>query len=92
MWSIITFLAVGFVVGLLARALVSGPGPKGLIKTTLLGVVGSFIGGLLGYLIFDKDLDEGSFQISGFVGSLIGAVLALLVYRRWARRHGARRR
>ncbi|MBA3283318.1 MAG: GlsB/YeaQ/YmgE family stress response membrane protein [Acidimicrobiia bacterium] len=86
MWSIITFLVVGFLAGLLARALVSGPGPKGLIKTTLLGVVGSFIGGLLGYLLFDKDLGEGSFQISGFVGSLVGAVLALLVYRSYARR------
>lgn len=86
MWSIITFLIVGFLAGLLARALVSGPGPKGLIRTTILGVIGSFIGGLLGYLIFGKDLGEGSFQISGFVGSVIGAVLVLLVYRTYARR------
>lgn len=84
--SIVMFLAVGFVAGLLARALVSGPGPKGLIKTTALGVIGSFVGGFLGYVIFDKDLASGAFQVSGFVGSLVGAVLVLLVYRRIATR------
>ncbi len=79
--SIVMFLVVGFVAGLLARAIVSGPGPKGLIRTTVLGVIGSFVGGFLGYAIFDKDLAESAFQVSGLVGSLIGAVLVLLLYR-----------
>lgn len=85
MW-IIGFLVVGFIVGLVARALVSGPGPKGLVKTTLLGMAGSFVGGFLGYLIFDKNLDAGALQPSGVLGSLIGAVLVLLVYRSAVRR------
>lgn len=84
--SILWFLIVGFVVGLIARALLSGPGPKGLIKTTGLGVVGSFLGGFLGYVLFDKDLGNGAFQASGFLGSLIGAVIVLLIYRKLARR------
>ena len=79
--SIVMFLVVGFVAGLLARAIVTGPGPKGLIRTTVLGVIGSFVGGFLGYAIFDKDLAESAFQVSGLVGSLIGAVLVLLLYR-----------
>lgn len=86
MWFIVTFLLVGFLAGLLARALVSGPGPKGCLPTTVLGVVGSFVGGFLGYVLFDKDLDEGAFQISGLVGSLLGSILVLLLYRRTARR------
>lgn len=84
--SILSFLIVGFIVGLIARALLSGPGPKGLIKTTVLGVAGSFMGGFLGYLLFDKDLGNGALQPSGFLGSLIGAVLVLLIYRQLARR------
>lgn len=84
--SIIWFLIVGFVVGLIARALLSGPGPRGLVKTTLLGVAGSFMGGFLGYLIFDENLADGAFQPSGFIGSLIGAVIVLLIYRKFARR------
>jgi uncharacterized membrane protein YeaQ/YmgE (transglycosylase-associated protein family) len=47
----------------------------------LLGVVGSFIGGFLGYVLFGKDLDEGALQASGIIGSIIGAVIALLIYR-----------
>lgn len=86
MWSIITFLVVGFLAGLLARALVSGPGPKGLVKTTALGVIGSFVGGFLGYLIFNKDLGNGAVQASGFFGSVIGSILLLLVYRRAVQR------
>lgn len=82
MWFLITFLFVGFIAGLLARALVSGPSPSGCLPTTLLGVGGSFVGGFLGYVLFDKDLGSGALQTSGFVGSLIGAVLVLLVYRR----------
>lgn len=82
MWFLITFLFVGFIAGLLARALVSGPGPSGCLPTTILGVVGSFVGGFLGYVLFGKDLDEGSLQISGFFGSVLGSVLALMIYKR----------
>ncbi len=85
MWFLITFLFVGFVSGLIARALVSGPSPTGLVKTTLLGVVGSFVGGFLGYLLFNKDLGSGALQTSGLLGSVVGAILVLLVYRRSAR-------
>ncbi|MGI8711517.1 MAG: GlsB/YeaQ/YmgE family stress response membrane protein [Acidimicrobiales bacterium] len=82
MGFLFTFLVVGFVAGLIARALVSGPGPRGLIRTTVLGVIGSFVGGFIGYLLFGKDFDEGALQVSGLVGSVLGAVLVLLVYRR----------
>jgi uncharacterized membrane protein YeaQ/YmgE (transglycosylase-associated protein family) len=49
--------------------------------TIVLGVVGSFIGGLLGYLLFGKDADEGALQPSGIIGAVIGSIIALLVYR-----------
>lgn len=82
MWSLIMFLVVGFFAGLVARALVSGPGPSGLVRTTVLGVIGSFVGGFLGNILFGYDPAEGAFQASGFIGSLIGAVLVLMVYKR----------
>ena len=86
MWFIISSLLCGFVAGLIARALVTGPGPRGCLPTTVLGIVGSLTGGFLGYLIFDKDLGEGALQPAGLIGSVIGAVLVLLVYRWRARR------
>lgn len=84
MWFLITFLIVGFLAGLIARALVSGPSPRGFLKTTLLGMAGSLVGGFFGYLVFDKDLGDGAFQTSGLLGSIFGAILLLLAYRTWA--------
>jgi uncharacterized membrane protein YeaQ/YmgE (transglycosylase-associated protein family) len=77
---IIWMLIVGAIAGYLARLLVPGREPLGVGGTIVLGIVGSFIGGFLGYLLFDKDLDEGALQVSGVIGSIIGAVIALLLY------------
>jgi uncharacterized membrane protein YeaQ/YmgE (transglycosylase-associated protein family) len=74
-------LVIGIVAGFLARLLVPGRDPMGFWATVLLGIVGSFIGGFLGYVLFGKDLDEGALQASGIIGSIIGAVIALLIYR-----------
>jgi uncharacterized membrane protein YeaQ/YmgE (transglycosylase-associated protein family) len=88
---IITIIIVGIVAGYLARLLVPGRDPMGFLQTVLLGIVGSFIGGFLGYVLFDKDIEEGALQASGVVGSIIGAVIALLVYNAASRRGVGRR-
>ena len=53
----------------------------GFLGTVALGIAGSFIGGFLGYVLFDKDISEGALQASGVIGSIIGAILALLIWR-----------
>ena len=78
---ILFLLIVGLIAGFLARLLVPGPDPMSVGATILLGIVGSFVGGFLGWAIFGEDFDEGAFQASGLIGSIVGAVLALLVYR-----------
>ena len=77
---IITMLVIGAIAGYVARLLVPGPDPMGVVRTILLGIVGSFIGGFLGYVLFDKDIGEGALQASGVIGSIIGAVVALLIH------------
>lgn len=86
---IIYLLVIGVIAGYLARLLVPGPDPMGFWQTAALGIVGSFVGGLLGYLLFGHDLDEGALQASGVIGSIIGAVIALLIYRAITRRGGS---
>ena len=78
---ILYLLIIGIVAGYLARLLVPGRDNIGFGQTVLLGIVGSFIGGFLGYILFGHDLGEGGLQASGILGSIIGAVIALLIYR-----------
>lgn len=87
---ILVLLVVGLIAGFVARALVPGPDPMGVLGTIVLGVIGSFIGGFLGYLLFHKDASQGALQPSGIIGSIIGAVIALLIYRAVSRRTGTR--
>lgn len=81
LWFILVLLFFGLVFGAIARALVPGRDPMSLGQTWLLGVIGSFVGGFLGYAIFGADIDDGAVQMGGILGSIIGSVLVLLVYR-----------
>jgi uncharacterized membrane protein YeaQ/YmgE (transglycosylase-associated protein family) len=75
--GIIAWIVFGFIVGLIARAVVPGKQGMGFVMTTLLGVAGSLVGGLVA-----SALTGGSatgFHATGFIGSLIGAVVLLVV-------------
>jgi uncharacterized membrane protein YeaQ/YmgE (transglycosylase-associated protein family) len=87
---ILTMIVVGAIAGFLARLIVPGPDPMGAAMTIILGVVGSFLGGFLGWALFGKDLDEGALQPSGIIGSIVGAVIVVLIYRMVTRRSMSR--
>jgi uncharacterized membrane protein YeaQ/YmgE (transglycosylase-associated protein family) len=61
-----------------------------LLGTWLLGVLGSFLGGFLGYLLFGADIEDGPVQVAGILGSIIGAIILLLIYRAVQRRRPQR--
>ena len=75
--GILLFLVFGFVVGLIARAIAPGAQPMGSIKTTVLGIVGSFVGGFLSSIVFGYGVHE--LHVTGFIGSILGAVVVLVV-------------
>jgi uncharacterized membrane protein YeaQ/YmgE (transglycosylase-associated protein family) len=77
---ILTIVIVGLLAGALARLLVPGKQHMSILTTIVLGVVGSFVGGFLGYLIFHKDASQGLLQPSGIIGSVIGAIIVLLIW------------
>jgi uncharacterized membrane protein YeaQ/YmgE (transglycosylase-associated protein family) len=77
--GILSWIVMGFIVGLLAKFIMPGKDPGGLIITILLGIAGAFVGGYVGSYL-------GLGTVTGFnVGSLLiaigGAVLLLLLYR-----------
>ncbi len=88
---IISLIIIGLIAGFIARAVVPGKQSMSILKTMLLGIVGSFVGGFLGYLIFQRDPMDGFFQPAGIIGSIIGAIIVLLVYVSVTRRSGTRR-
>lgn len=75
--GIIAWIVFGFVIGLIARAVVPGKQSMGFVLTTVLGVAGSLIGGVVGSALTRSS--AAVFQPAGFIGSLIGAVLLLVI-------------
>ena len=74
-WSII----IGFVVGLVARSVMPGVQHLGFIMTTLLGIGGSIVGGLIARL-FSKPAPGSAFHPAGFILSIIGAIILLFIW------------
>jgi uncharacterized membrane protein YeaQ/YmgE (transglycosylase-associated protein family) len=82
--EIIGWVVFGLIVGALAKLVMPGDDPGGIIVTTILGIVGAVVGGWLGRAI--GLYDEG--EPAGFVVALLGAVALLAAYRAVAaRRH-----
>lgn len=73
--GIIGWLLLGLLAGAIARLLVPGRDPMGLVGTMALGLAGALVGGFLADVLFD-DTSIGLF------GSVVGAVLVLLAYNR----------
>ena len=74
--GIVWMIVVGFVVGLIARAVMPGTQNLGIILTAVLGIVGSVVAGFIGQAIGWYQAGQGA----GFIGSVVGALLVLFIY------------
>ena len=79
--GIIGWIILGLLAGLIAKALLPGADPGGLIITTLLGIAGALLGGFIAKLLgFGDPIDE-FFDLSTWLGAIIGSIVVLLLYR-----------
>jgi uncharacterized membrane protein YeaQ/YmgE (transglycosylase-associated protein family) len=79
--GIIGWIILGLLAGVIAKAVLPGDDPGGIIVTTLIGIVGAFLGGLIAKgLGFGDPIDE-FFDLSTWLGAIIGAIVVLLLYR-----------
>jgi uncharacterized membrane protein YeaQ/YmgE (transglycosylase-associated protein family) len=83
MLHIIWYIIVGFIVGLIARAILPGAQHLGFIMTTLVGIAGSVVGGLISRL-FSKPEPGSTFHPAGFILSIIGAIILLFIWTKLA--------
>ena len=77
-FSIISMIVVGFIVGALARWLYPGAINLGFWATAVVGIVGSLVGGVLGGLMWKSP--DGRFHPAGWILSIVGALIVLWLY------------
>ena len=83
--SILLFILFGFIIGLLARALMPGRQSLSLVMTAVLGMVGSFVGGFVVKLLTNAPTDRVT--PAGLIGSIIGALVVLGIFMAVTKRH-----
>jgi uncharacterized membrane protein YeaQ/YmgE (transglycosylase-associated protein family) len=77
--SFLGFLLLGLIAGAIAKAILPGRQGGGWIITLLLGVVGAFLGGWLGGLLFNVSLEE-FFSLTTWALAIVGSLIVLLIY------------
>ena len=76
--SLIAFLVIGLIVGLVARAIFPGTQSMGVLATTALGIVGSFVGSLVSALVYGRNNYWGDLHTNSILFSIAGAMIVLL--------------
>ncbi|MGP4018246.1 GlsB/YeaQ/YmgE family stress response membrane protein [Saccharopolyspora sp. 5N708] len=86
--GIIGWIVLGLIVGAIAKLIMPGKDPGGILVTLLLGVVGAFLGGLLGNWLFGIGI-ERFWSLSTWILAIVGSVIVLGIYRLIASRRKA---
>ena len=81
MMGFIWMLIIGLIAGALARLIMPGRDPMGIVMTIILGIVGSILGGLVSWAIWGTDARDSGFQPAGLLLSIVGAIIVLWIYR-----------
>jgi uncharacterized membrane protein YeaQ/YmgE (transglycosylase-associated protein family) len=84
--GIVSLLILGLLAGALARWLLPGDNPGGVLATMLIGVVGALLGGFVAGALFGADPLGGFFELSTWVTAVAGSIVLLLLYRVLTRR------
>ena len=88
--SILGWIILGLLAGTIAKAILPGNDPGGIIVTMIIGIFGALLGGFLGQVLFGVDTLDEFFDVSTWLTAIVGAIILLLLYRMVAGR-GRRR-
>jgi uncharacterized membrane protein YeaQ/YmgE (transglycosylase-associated protein family) len=79
--GIIAWILIGLLAGAIAKLLLPGKDPGGIIITMLIGIAGGLLGGWLGKVIFGVDSVDGFFELSTWIAAIVGSLILLVLYR-----------
>ncbi|MGW2212028.1 GlsB/YeaQ/YmgE family stress response membrane protein [Streptomyces sp. NPDC001781] len=79
--GIIAWILIGLIAGFIAKAIMPGKDPGGVIITILIGIAGGLLGGFLGKVIFGVDSIDGFFELSTWIAAVVGSLILLVLYR-----------
>ncbi|MFD7293082.1 MULTISPECIES: GlsB/YeaQ/YmgE family stress response membrane protein [unclassified Streptomyces] len=79
--GIISWIILGLIAGAIAKVLLPGRDPGGLIGTTLIGVAGAFVGGWLSSRFLDRPITKDFFDLPTWIAAIAGSLVLLIGYR-----------
>ncbi|MET8504302.1 GlsB/YeaQ/YmgE family stress response membrane protein [Streptomyces sp. NPDC014779] len=79
--SIISWIVLGLLAGVIAKVLLPGRDPGGLIGTTVIGVVGAFLGGWLSARFLDRPITQDFYDGATWISAIGGSLVLLIAYR-----------
>jgi uncharacterized membrane protein YeaQ/YmgE (transglycosylase-associated protein family) len=89
--SIIAWMVLGLVVGIITEKLLGGREKYGVIITVVIGVAGALLAGWAASTMFHVDTSQGFFSITSWISAIVGAVLLLVIYNAVTGRNGSPR-
>lgn len=87
--SIIAWILLGLIAGALAKMLMPGRDPGGILITMLIGIAGAILGGFIWNVLSGND-SYGDFDIGGILIAIVGSIILLWAYRQFAANRAAR--
>ena len=89
--GIIGWIVLGLLAGIIAKAILPGNDPGGMIVTIIICIVGAILGGFLAQVLFGRNTVDEFFDVSTWLTAIIGAIILLVIYRLAVGRGGRRR-
>ncbi|MFJ6463555.1 GlsB/YeaQ/YmgE family stress response membrane protein [Streptomyces sp. NPDC091387] len=79
--SIFAWIILGLIAGVIAKILLPGRDPGGLVGTTLTGIVGAFLGGWISSKFLDRPISKDFVDVETWVAAIGGSLVLLIIYR-----------
>ncbi|MEU2616741.1 GlsB/YeaQ/YmgE family stress response membrane protein [Streptomyces sp. NPDC007157] len=79
--GIVSWIILGLLAGAIAKVLLPGRDPGGLIGTTLIGIAGAFVGGWLSARLLDRPVEKQFFDLYTWGAAIAGSLVLLIAYR-----------